>query len=148
MKNIQASRQLFHPRANVATACRYPAGVQNEGGGGGVKSLIEVIHERLVAINAQKFEVVVVVGQAHAFLCVKLGTLVELIDKLHYKIDEFRDAELTEDSNMSLGVWLDKWIAEYMTGTIRESTLGGYKTYTEKYIKDATQKQAIFCLYV
>jgi len=61
----------------------------------------------------------------------------ELIDKLHHKIDEFRDAELTEDSNMSLGEWLDKWIAEYMTGTVRESTLDGYKTYTERYIKPA-----------
>ena len=61
----------------------------------------------------------------------------ELIDKLHHKIDEFRDAELTEDSKMTLGEWLDKWIAEYMTGTIRESTLDGYKTYTERYIKPA-----------
>lgn len=71
------------------------------------------------------------------FRYVYAKTQKELIDKLHHKIDEFRDAELTEDSNMSLGEWLDKWIAEYMTGTIRESTLDGYKTYTERYIKPA-----------
>ena len=64
------------------------------------------------------------------FRYVYAKTQKELIGKLHLKIDEFRDAELTEDSNMSLGEWLDKWIAEYMIGTIRESTLDGYKTYT------------------
>lgn len=69
------------------------------------------------------------------FRYVYAKTQKELIDKLHHKIDEFRDAELTENSNMTLGEWLDKWIAEYMTGTIRESTLYGYKTYIEKYIK-------------
>lgn len=67
----------------------------------------------------------------------------ELIDKLHLKIDEFRDAELTENSNMTLGEWLEKWIAEYMTGTIRESTLDGYKTYVEKYIKPALGNKQI-----
>lgn len=71
------------------------------------------------------------------FRYVYAKTQKELIGKLHLKIDEFRDTELTEDSNMSLGEWLDKWIAEYMTGTIRESTLDGYKTYAEKYIKPA-----------
>lgn len=71
------------------------------------------------------------------FRYVYAKTQKELISKLHYKIDEFRDAELTEDSKMSLGEWLDKWIAEYMTGTIRKGTLNGYKTYTERYIKPA-----------
>ncbi len=69
----------------------------------------------------------------------------ELIDKLHQKIDEFRDAELTEKSRMSLGEWLDKWLAEYMTGTVRKSTLNGYKSYTEKYIKPMLgEKQVAF----
>ena len=71
------------------------------------------------------------------FRYVYAKTQKELLDKLHYKIDEFRDTELTEDSNMLLSEWLDKWIAEYMTGTIRESTLIGYKKYVESYIKPA-----------
>ena len=54
------------------------------------------------------------------FRYVYAKTQKELIGKLHLKIDEFRDAELTEDSKMSLGEWLDKWIAEYMTGTVRK----------------------------
>ena len=62
------------------------------------------------------------------FRYVYAKTQKELIGKLHLKIDEFRDAELTEDSKMSLGEWLDKWIAEYMTGTVRKGTLDGYKT--------------------
>ncbi|PWL99377.1 MAG: site-specific integrase [Clostridiales bacterium] len=77
------------------------------------------------------------------FRYVYAKTQKELINKLHYKIDEFRDAELTEDSKLSLGEWLDKWIAEYMTGTIRESTLDGYKTYVEKYIKPALGNKQI-----
>lgn len=77
------------------------------------------------------------------FRYVYAKTQKELIDKLHHKIDEFRDAELTENSNMMLGEWLDKWIDEYMTGTIRESTLDGYKTYVEKYIKPALGNKQI-----
>lgn len=71
------------------------------------------------------------------FRYVYAKTQKELIDKLHHKIDEFRDADLTEDSKMSLGEWLDKWLAEYMTGTIRESTLRSYRNCVDKYIKPA-----------
>ena len=71
------------------------------------------------------------------FRYVYARTQKELLDKLHYKIDEYRDTELTEDSKMLLSEWLDKWIAEYMTGTVRESTLRGYKRYVESYIKPA-----------
>ena len=59
----------------------------------------------------------------------------ELIDKLHAKIDAYRDAELNENSNMTLGEWLDIWIEKYMTDTIRTSTLRKYKSCVELYIK-------------
>ena len=77
------------------------------------------------------------------FRYVYAKTQKELLDKLHYKIDEFRDTELTEDSNMLLSEWLDKWISEYMTGTVRESTLRGYKRYVESYIKPALGEKPI-----
>ena len=77
------------------------------------------------------------------FRYVYAKTQKELLDKLHFKIDEFRDIQLTEDSKMSLSEWLDKWIAEYMTGTIRESTLRGYKRYVESYIKPALGEKPI-----
>ena len=69
------------------------------------------------------------------FRYVYAGTQKELLGKLHQKIEEFRDAELTEQSGMSLGAWLDKWLAEYATGTVRESTLCSYRTIVDKHIK-------------
>lgn len=59
----------------------------------------------------------------------------ELLDKLHGHIETYRDAELTEDCNMSLGEWLDRWMNEYMIFTIRESTLNGYHSMIKNYIK-------------
>ena len=69
------------------------------------------------------------------FRYVYARTQKELIGKLHQKIEEFRDVELTEQSRMSLGAWLDKWLNEYMTGTVRESTLYGYRVIADQYIK-------------
>ena len=36
-----------------------------------------------------------------------------LLDKLHQNIECYRDVELTEDSRMTLGQWLDRWLTEY-----------------------------------
>ena len=36
---------------------------------------------------------------------------------------------------MTLGEWLDRWLAEYKDGTIRPGTLEGYRNYIENYIK-------------
>jgi len=51
----------------------------------------------------------------------------ELMKKLHDHIEMYRDADLTEDCNMMLGEWLDRWINEYMIFTVRETTLDAYK---------------------
>ena len=59
----------------------------------------------------------------------------ELLKKLHSRMEEYRDVELTEESGMTLGQWLDKWLADYMTLTVRESTLSSYKSMTEHHIK-------------
>ena len=59
----------------------------------------------------------------------------ELLKKLHSRMEEYRDVELTEESGMTLGQWLDKWLADYMTLTVRESTLNSYKNITEHHIK-------------
>ena len=58
-----------------------------------------------------------------------------LLDKLHQNIECYRDVELTEDSRMTLGQWLDRWITEYKAGTVRPGTLEGYRRYIEYYIK-------------
>ena len=58
-----------------------------------------------------------------------------LLDKLHQNIECYRDVELTGDSRMTLGQWLDRWLAEYKAGTVRPGTLEGYRRYIEYYIK-------------
>ena len=58
-----------------------------------------------------------------------------LMKKLHRSIEEYRDVDLSEDSRMSLGDWLDRWLEEYVSPTVRESTLRGYRQYIECYIK-------------
>lgn len=59
----------------------------------------------------------------------------ELTEKLHTLIETYRDSDLTEESSMTLGEWLDRWINGYMTLTIRESTLDGYKALIKNQIK-------------
>ena len=58
-----------------------------------------------------------------------------LTEKLHQSIECYQNVELTEDSRMTLGEWLDRWLAEYKDGTIRPGTLEGYRNYIENYIK-------------
>ena len=59
----------------------------------------------------------------------------ELLSKLHQNIETYQDVELTEDSRMTLGEWLDRWLDEYKSGTIRSSTMYGYRQYARLYIK-------------
>ena len=58
-----------------------------------------------------------------------------LMKKLHQSIEEYRDVDLSEDSRMPLGEWPDRWLEEYVSPTVRESTLKGYRQYIECYIK-------------
>lgn len=58
-----------------------------------------------------------------------------LTEKLHQSIECYQDVELTEDSRMTLGEWLDRWLTEYKDGTIRPGTLENYRNYIENYIK-------------
>ena len=69
------------------------------------------------------------------FRSVFAHTQKEVMRKLHSQIETYRDVELTEESNMTLGEWLDKWLGDYMALTIRESTMDSYKIMTQHYIK-------------
>ena len=62
-------------------------------------------------------------------------TQAELIQKLHDKIEMYRDADLSEDCNMTLGDWLDKWIEEYVILTLRPNTVYGYERIVKNQIK-------------
>ena len=62
-------------------------------------------------------------------------TQTELVQKLHDKIEMYRDADLSEDCNMTLGDWLDKWIKEYVILTLRPNTVYGYERIVKNQIK-------------
>ena len=59
----------------------------------------------------------------------------ELTEKLHQNIERHQDVELTEDSRMTLGEWLDRWLTDYKENTVRPGTLAGYRSCIENYIK-------------
>ena len=58
-----------------------------------------------------------------------------LTEKLHRSQEQYQDVELTEDSRMTLGEWLDKWLEEYKADTVRPGTLNAYRQYIDRYIK-------------
>ena len=58
-----------------------------------------------------------------------------MLSKLHQNIETYQDVELTEDSRITLGEWLDRWLDEYKSGTIRSSTMYAYRQYARLYIK-------------
>lgn len=69
------------------------------------------------------------------FRHVYANTQRELLDKLHRNIEDYHDVDLTEDSRMTLGEWLDRWLNEYKADTVRPGTLRSYRTQIEQYIK-------------
>ena len=69
------------------------------------------------------------------FRYVLAKTQKELLDKLHRDMELFQGAELTEDSRLTLGEWLDRWMEDYAAHTLRPSTLRSYEQYIRCYIK-------------
>lgn len=69
------------------------------------------------------------------FRYVHAPTQKELLAKLHQKLDAYDGVELTEDSQMTLSEWLDRWLEEYAAPTVRPSTLDGYRNDIQHYIK-------------
>ena len=58
----------------------------------------------------------------------------ELLDKLHRDLEAFQDVELTEDSRMTLGEWLERWMEDYGAATLRPNTLRSYEQFIRCYI--------------
>ena len=67
------------------------------------------------------------------FRYVLAKTQKELLAKLHRDMDIYQDAQLTEDSRMTLGEWLDRWMEEYGAVTLRPNTLRSYEQYIRCY---------------
>ena len=70
----------------------------------------------------------------------------ETLDKLHRAIETYRDVDLCEDSRMTLGEWLDKWLDEYMIFTLRASTMQSYRMIVNHYIKPHLGKKPLTSL--
>ena len=61
----------------------------------------------------------------------------ELMPKLRGAIDCYRDADLSEQGNMTLSEWIEKWLTSYAEPTLRESTVRGYRSDVRHHIKPA-----------
>ena len=68
----------------------------------------------------------------------------ELTRKLRQEISVYQGVDLTEDSRLPLGQWLDYWLDHIMAGAIRPSTLSGYRRYIDCYIKPCLGAKQIF----
>lgn len=69
------------------------------------------------------------------FRYISAPTQKELSAKLRQLTETYKGVDLTEESNMPLSVWLDKWLDEYMAATLRPSTLNGYRRSLELHVK-------------
>ena len=63
------------------------------------------------------------------------NTQKEMSERLRQEIQIYEDVDLTEDMEMTLGEWLDRWLSRTMAQADRPSTLSGYQMYADLYIK-------------
>ncbi len=77
------------------------------------------------------------------FHYISAPTQKELLLKLHQRIDEYRDVDLTEECKLPLADWLERWLTEYAQPSVREQTYRGYRNYIEKYIIPSLGKMQI-----
>lgn len=77
------------------------------------------------------------------FRYVSAKTQKALMEKMHRCIVEYDGAELTEDSRMTLGEWLDIWLKECAEPSVRPSTYKGYRGYAERNIKPSLGNKQI-----
>ena len=67
----------------------------------------------------------------------------ELMPKLHQMIEEYKDVDLTENSSMTLGEWMEKWVADYAEPTLRQRTIDGYRSMIKNHIRPALGKKPL-----
>ena len=77
------------------------------------------------------------------FRYISAPTQKELSAKLRQLTEAYKGVDLTEESNMSLSVWLDKWLDEYMAAVLRPTTLNGYRRSLELHVKPYLGNKAL-----
>ena len=89
--------------------------------------------------NDGRWEARIIIGHKNdgspMYKSVFAKTQKEALKLLHTAIETYRDVDLTEESRMTLGEWLDKWLDEYMIFTVRESTLESYGALIKNQVK-------------
>ena len=88
--------------------------------------------------NDGRWEGRIVVGHKEngdsIFRYVYADTQKELTTKLRQSIETYQGVELTEDSRMTLGQWLDRWL-DRMTGAVSPLTMKRYEGTVVRHIK-------------
>ena len=64
----------------------------------------------------------------------------ELIPKMLRLREDYLGVELTEESNMTLREWIDRWFKEYAISTIRPRTIESYKNYAKHICRQLGDK--------
>ena len=59
----------------------------------------------------------------------------EVLELLHQTIEMYRDAELTEDSRMTVSEWLDEWLNHRIIFSVREGTWEAYRYMINNQVK-------------
>ena len=67
----------------------------------------------------------------------------EMMQKLKVIKQQYQDADLTEDGNMTVNEWLDKWLTEYLPGTVRPQTVDRHRRIVNTYIKPHIGKKKL-----
>ena len=71
------------------------------------------------------------------FKSVFAKTQKDLLPKLLQLLAEYQGIDLSGDSDMPLGEWIDRWMRDYAEPILRSSTISSYRTVIENYIRPA-----------
>ena len=69
------------------------------------------------------------------FRYLSAGSQKALVERLNRERNIYQGVDLTEDSRMTLGEWLDRWLEERVVPSVRESTLESYRYHIRHHIK-------------
>ena len=69
------------------------------------------------------------------FRYLSAGSQKALVERLSRERNIYQGVDLTEDSRMTLGEWLDRWLEERVAPSVRESTLESYRYHIRHHIK-------------
>ena len=67
----------------------------------------------------------------------------DLLPKLLQLLAEYQGIDLSGDSDMPLGEWMDRWMRDYAEPILRSSTISSYRTVIENYIRPALGDESV-----